>query len=1105
MPAVRTLQPTTRGAAGRLFHAFANALLERTLPTLREWLKGKLGEGASVESMELDGARVHLRGVALPIGPTAVLEVTQATFLGSVGDLAVGVPPLRMESLVGRLVVQGEDGEQRFCAPLTFEGREPPTGTEWIHGVVTVTGATWSASVGDIDEQSPLSGTITLSVTSSEWRLREGALRVADAQIEIEGAGRLDDPARGLERARLRANDARVGHFIDGLAALAGRTLRLAVPLPWTGRCEGTIEVEGDRVSASFDVRTEGSTLHVEGNGSREGTIEAARISGTLAWPDLVPASILDLFEESEPVSIEGRVSGAFDALEGELRVSCEALVFAHLREPARLVALVKLGGEHVAEAHAEVAFLRRAGTITIDGTLDHRGVLAGRLGGEIDPSVVDLGVGVSSGDRVRITGTLGGGLRAPQVRAEARAERLGYRRGDAQVELEAVALDVEWSEALQISVRARVGSGTIALDPRAKTATVARIDAESAVALLRVAGVDWVRLGSESEALAMFAIPDDAEIDAQLAFHDGVRGEVHLATPRSRISVEPLVYSGGVLDGSVLRGRLAAQDGLTAGLFPGPVKPRPEGAVDLELAMFGWGADTYVEGRLVTASLTWIFFDGTPGVMLVAAACGLRVDGQAVTLTGLEGNVFGGRIELTMRIAYPDARGPSTPTGRLLISGAREGLGPWLREALGVDRLPTGLTLDAELESDAAGTLGGPIVLANQRSRLTLALSLGERGALEGTALSGEVSLMDVYELLPRGGLTIVGKGNVELQALIEGDVGAPTAAVKVALERPRLLVAGAGKGVRISLTRVLARLNVNLDRVLWSELVIDGYEGRLKSQGLFGWGSSGFRGLQAKVEIDDVRLGALPLPGEGKVGQLVSGRLNGSVSLSKKRGEGLTARGHVWVESPVYPVLRRAGPALGKYGLRPPPIAGTEPLIADLRGGPEGWLLRGISGSVRGASVDGDLALQPSGEILGALDVHLEAAYLRTSTLLHVPATMVGDLIIPVRLRGPFAAPEVEADLLGTFDHLVKKSALGRGIHRAVDRVMDGVFGDTPKGERQRYDVAEDAELLDDDVLFRRIARGIGDEEAYLDVLIDRGLDPDEIATRIEDARRR
>ena len=115
-----------------------------------------------------------------------------------------------------------------------------------------------------------------------------------------------------------------------------------------------------------------------------------------------------------------------------------------------------------------------------------------------------------------------------------------------------------------------------------------------------------------------------------------------------------------------------------------------------------------------------------------------------------------------------------------------------------------------------------------------------------------------------------------------------------------------------------------------------------------------------------------------------------------------------------------------------------------------------------------------------------------------------MVGDVIIPVRLRGPIASPDLEADLLGTLDHLVAKSSIGRGIHRAVDKVMSGVLGDDDDKPR-KHATTEDAELLDDDVLILRIARGIGDEDAYLDVLIDRGLSPDEIATRIEAARRR
>ncbi|MEZ4339725.1 MAG: hypothetical protein R3B82_24155, partial [Sandaracinaceae bacterium] len=647
------------------------------------------------------------------------------------------------------------------------------------------------------------------------------------------------------------------------------------------------------------------------------------------------------------------------------------------------------------------------------------------------------------------------------------------------------------------------LGSGTVQVEPLERRASGARIDAAAVVAFARASGAAWLRLGSEPVEKALFALPDDAEVDFELRFADGLAGEVSFATPRSRVSVAPLRMDGeGRFDGSVVKGRLAAADALTAGLFPGPFKPLPVGVATLELPMFGAGEGTWVDGRVTTASLSWELFEGAPPVELVAAATGLRVDGEAVTLTGLEGRVFGGPIAVDLRIAYPEAgQRIATPTGRLVIDGARDGFGPWLRELLGRSRLPVGLALDLELETGDDGRLRGPVVLSSQHSRLTLALALDAAGSIDGSVLGGELALSDLYELFERGGPSVVGKGNLELSATLEGTWDAPDASLEVFCEQPRLMVAGAGwgKGLRVGLERVLARARLGTDRLVWSELVVDGYGGRVRSQGLFGWGH-GFRGLQAKVELDDVHVGTLPLPDGKRVGQYLAGRLNGSLTLRRKAGEALGGKGQLWIDDAVVPALNLARPTLSRYGLEPPPIASTEPMLADVRGGPEGWLLEGIGGAVRGARVDGDLALRADGQLLGALDVSLETAYLRSSRLLRVPATMVGDLRIPVRVRGPVGAPAVEADLVGTLDHLVGKSRLGRGIQSAVDAVMDRVGG-----ERERYAPAEDHERMSDEALIVRLARGVGDEDAQIETLLDRGLSPTEIADRIEAARRR
>jgi len=1094
-----------RGTVGRLLNAFANAVLERTLPSVRKWLASKAGPDASVRDMQVDGSRIHLLEARLPLGPTAVLEIDRATFVARVSDAT----PLYLESLEGRLVVPREDGgDPRFSAPLRVDGEPGPTGKEWVHGALTVTDARWLASAGR-DAQAPMSGTATVSLTSSEWSLVDGSATAGEAAIGVAGRGRIDDPGRGLERAVLDAQNARAGHFADALFALAGRDNPLNVPLPWTGRCDGRVVVDATRVTAELEVRTEGSTLAIDAVVD-DGVVERARVDGTLQWSDLLPASIAGGFEGSAPVSCAGDLSGALAALDGTLALGCATVALSGLRADGEVKATLTLAGGD-AHLHAAVT-LEHGGALEVRGAMDAERALDGTVTGYLSPSALDLEAlpvahppprlspapgGGASGDDLQIRGTIAGTLGEPRVVLTAETARVELP----PLVVEGLRATVAYGDARTVELRGRLGSGTFTVDALASTLSAARVDAASTVALARVAGIEWLRLGSEPESLALFALPDDTELDAELAWSAGIEGAVHARTPRSDVAIDPLRVDPDDLrwDGSVVRGRLAAADALTCGLFPGPFRPTPEGHATLELPMHGAGVDTFVDGRITTASLAWRFFDGAPPVTLSAAASGLRVDGDAVTLTGLEGRVFGGTLDLDVRIAYPVGdEGMRTPTGRLVLEGARDGFGPWLRELSGLPRLPTGLALDVELASDDAGRLRGPVVLSNPRSRLTLALSLGPFGALDGSVLGGELSLSDLYELIPRGGPTLVGKGSLELQAELEGDVTDPKATVSLSSEQPKLMVAW-GKGVRVAIDRAVARGRLSPDRLVWSQLTVDAYGGRLRSQGLIGWGA-GFRGVQAKLELDEVRLGAVPLPGGGRLGEYLAGRLHGSVTLKRPHGEALAGRGQLWVEDPVYPALGLVEAPLSRYGLKPPPIHGTEPLLCDVRGGARAWMLKGISGTVRGARVDGDVAIE-GGALLGALDIALEAAYLRTSAILRVPATMVGDVKVPVRLRGPLAQPDVEADLLGALDHLVSKSRVGRGIHRAVDRVMDGVLG----SDGRRHAVADDAERLDDEALIRRIARGIGDEERYLDVLIERGLDPADIADRIEAARRR
>lgn len=1088
------------GAASTLFNTFANAVLARTLPSVREWLRAKVGEAATLEGLELDGANVHLVDARLPIGPTAVLEVDRATFTTHAGELVGGRPPLRMESMAGRLTVPGDDGP-RFVAPLTFEGREPETGLEWVHGEVTVTGSRWLASMG-ADEQAPIDGTIHVSVTSKAWRLWDGTATAADARIEIDAAGRLDDDARAVESARLDVHDARLGHYLDALFALGGREMKLSIPLPWTSKIDGQLRLDPEgAMVADVELRTKVSSLTVKARGSRgDDSLEQASIEGVVSWTDLLPSAwsgIVDL-DESAPLTLEAEAHGPFDAIEGHATLVSPRVRSALLVNDAAIDVALRAAPGLSGRVKLSVA---ERGAWTAEVAVDDERALSGQLGGAIAAEALDLFGVTFEGDAFALSGDLEGTLREPAIDAQLRADRLRVKRDGLTADLDAIDATAT-NDGLIAAFRVGAGVGRLtALRGGRPRVAVQHLDAPSAVELMQLAGASGVvRLASEDPESATFALPDDATIDLDLGLEeDRVEGTVELATPRSRLHLTPLVVrtADGALDGSQITGTLAAVDALDAGLFPGPIHVDRTGSAQLDGRLVGAGAHSALEGRLLTASLGWCFRarPDLPPIVLSAAAANLRVDGEAVSLGDLEGNLFGGRARMDLRITYIG----ETPTGRVTIEGAKEGLGKWLGAAMYTARALPSLRGELALESDDDGAMVGPVRLATPTSTLSMGVYIARDGAVDGTRAQGELSLSDVYELLPRGGPTLVGKGKLGIDAALEGPFTEPSAQLKVHGEALTLLVAGESfKGLRVGIDRLLARTHVSLDRVVWRELVVHAFDGKLSSQGLVGFGE-GFRGMQAKISVDDVSLARVPTPGGGTLEPHLGGRLNGQLTL-KRKGSDLSGKGELWVDEPRYPVLKLTAESLAKVGLKPPSPRGTEPFMAQVRGGSAGWMIKGLSGAVHGARCEGDLAVRPDGTLLGKLDLVAEAIYLRSSTLLNLPAAALGDVKIPMKVLGTLASPEYEADVLGAFDHLVGKTRIGRGLHRVVDRAVDRVMGGARRLDLEESEAPGD---LDTDVIIRRIARGVGDEDAYLDALIDRGLSPDEIATRIERAR--
>src|SRR5690242_11523056 len=91
-----------------MFESFANALIERTLPRVRDWLTERFGPGATLGSMEVEGKKVHLDDVRIPLGTRIVVTATRATFVTSADDLmSGGFDALSLERLEGGAIAMG--------------------------------------------------------------------------------------------------------------------------------------------------------------------------------------------------------------------------------------------------------------------------------------------------------------------------------------------------------------------------------------------------------------------------------------------------------------------------------------------------------------------------------------------------------------------------------------------------------------------------------------------------------------------------------------------------------------------------------------------------------------------------------------------------------------------------------------------------------------------------------------------------------------------------------------------------------------------------------------------------------------------------------------
>lgn len=341
----------------RLLSSLANVVLDLGLPTIRGWLRDRLGPDADVNEVTTDGGTITLSDVRLPLGARGLVLLRRATAtITSLGDEG---PPLCLESFEGVLVFTSPELKDAFAraddanayvlnptfrADISFAAGEDPDPSAWIWGDLRIERAFWTTE----NPGAPLTGRARLFVSSRDYRLEGGRLDGAPsttpdgkppAVMRFAAAGSLEPgpptdavvPGTVASLA-LSLENGRVGPFLDAMTALAGadsvrahvpdavpRDTHLAGELSWSAR-------EGARIEVRLDAATLGATLAGRLAFAPNGSALEGRLEGAVALAPLLrrlEAPSLAIPREEDVVRF--RITPSGHVREARARIEMEA------------------------------------------------------------------------------------------------------------------------------------------------------------------------------------------------------------------------------------------------------------------------------------------------------------------------------------------------------------------------------------------------------------------------------------------------------------------------------------------------------------------------------------------------------------------------------------------------------------------------------------------------------------------------------------------------------------------------------------------------------------------------------------------------------------
>jgi hypothetical protein len=275
-----------------VFGSLATAILDLGLPTIRTWLRNRVGPDAEVETVRSDGALVHLTGVVLPLGRAGRVELDRAavSIVRGREERRDGAR-VRLHSFRGVLVLDGAAGGD-LRAEVTFAADAQPAPDTWACGRLVLDHVSW-APLTARDPRAALRGEAHLTITSSAWSLDGGALEGPAARAKLAGQGELE--SGGEQEVELHVADVDAEMLAALVSAVGMSDAPFHIPVRTHARGGATLTLRGGalRVAGSLELATEHSTITADPL-----TYDGRALDGTLVRATLTAddARIIGLF-----------------------------------------------------------------------------------------------------------------------------------------------------------------------------------------------------------------------------------------------------------------------------------------------------------------------------------------------------------------------------------------------------------------------------------------------------------------------------------------------------------------------------------------------------------------------------------------------------------------------------------------------------------------------------------------------------------------------------------------------------------------------------------------------------------------------------------------